>query len=213
MNPDPRSRGAPRLLVEDPEATDPNPARAAPPAPADFEVLIRDYQALVFRYVYQLVQDHHLTEDLSQEVFLKAYRSFDGYDPRYVFSTWLLRVAHSYVIDHLRKSRLTTVSLEQPVGESGLPLGDSLPQAGPEPGEQLAERDMVTRVRKVIDGLPLEVRGVLVLRFIEGRKLEEIGYILDLPVGTVKSRLNRARTTLRERLTEKNWGGAARVGP
>jgi RNA polymerase sigma-70 factor (ECF subfamily) len=199
----PRPRRAPpRRLLQEPsqEPLEVHLDSSGFPLPEDFEELVDRYQALVFQYVHQMVRDHHLTEDLSQEIFLKVYRKFSSYDPSYLLSTWILRVSHNHVVDHLRRRRVPTVSMQQPTGEGEGTLADSLPQRRPEPGELVERRDGRRRLREAIYAMPLEQRSVLVLRFLEGRKLEEIAYISNLALGTVKSRLARARSELRERL-------------
>ncbi len=180
--------------------TEPAPSVAPRPDPETFRRLVERYQGLVFQYVFQVVRDYHLTEDLSQEVFFKVYRSFHAYDPRYVLSTWLLRVAHNHTIDHLRKRRLATVSIDERQKGTGAPLSEAIADPEPETAKVVEARRTEAAVREVIDGLPPEQRGLLALRFLEGRKMEEIAYILDLPLGTVKSRLNRARAVLQRRM-------------
>lgn len=197
----PRRARARRLLQEPAQAPlEVQLDDAGFPLPGDFEELVDRYQDLVFQYVHQMVRDHHLTEDLSQEIFLKVYRKFSSYDPQYLLSTWILRVAHNHVVDHLRRRRVPTVSMQQPTGSGEGTLADSLPQRRPEPAELIERRDGRRRLREAIYSMPLEQRSVLVLRFLEGRKLEEIAYISNLAVGTVKSRLARARAELRGRL-------------
>lgn len=197
----PRRAPARRLLREpDQETLEVRLDCSGFPLPEDFEELVGRYQDLVFQYVHQMVRDHHLTEDLSQEIFLKVYRKFSRYDPTYLLSTWILRVAHNHVVDHLRRRRVPTVSMEQPTGQGEGTLADSLPQARPEPAEMVERRDGRRRLQEAIYSMPLEQRSVLVLRFLEGRGLSEIAYISNLAVGTVKSRLARARSELRGRL-------------
>lgn len=191
-----RARGA------DDVAPRPEGATAREPDPEFFRGLVEQYQGLVFKYVYQIVRDYHLTQDLSQEVFLKVYRRFHTYDARHLLSTWLLKVAHNHAVDHLRKRRVATVSMERGVGEGGQPLVDSLPQAQPDALRLVERRDQRSIIRNTIYSMPPDQRGVLVLRYLEGRKLEEIAYILGLPLGTVKSRINRARQVLQARLRE-----------
>lgn len=171
-----------------------------------FESLVRQYQGLVYQYVFQMVRDFHLTQDLSQEVFLKVYRNLSRYDSRYLLSTWLLRIAHNHTVDYLRKKRVETVSMEQPAPATGAPLLESLPDQGPFPSEIVARRQRRRWIQETIYSMPLEARGILVLRYLEGKKLEEIAYILDLPLGTVKSRINRARSTLQRRLRNRMKG-------
>lgn len=168
--------------------------------PANFALLVTRYQKLLFKYVYSIFRDYHLAQDLSQEIFIKIYGSLEGYNARYPFSTWLLRVAHNYCIDYLRKKKLQLVSLEAKVGDQMVSnsILASLPPASRE-YERNRERDVI---KEAIFALDSDYRSVIFLRYLEGIKLEEISYILGIPLGTVKSRINRARQLLQRKLRE-----------
>lgn len=168
--------------------------------PDDFARLVERYQKLLFKYVYNIFRDYHLAQDLSQEIFLKVYSSMANYNVKYPFSTWLLRVAHNYSIDHLRKRKLQLVSLETKLGDTRVAdsLWASLPAASRE-YERSVERDTI---KEAIFALHSDYRSVIFLRYIEGVKLEDIAYILGIPLGTVKSRINRARLLLQRRLKD-----------
>jgi len=168
--------------------------------PDHFARLVDCYQGLLFKYVYSVFHDYHLAEDLSQEIFLKVYGSLSHYNAKYPFSTWLLRVAHNYSIDLLRKKKLTIVSMESKVGDSR--VSDSLVASLPAASmtyEQTRERELI---KEAIFSLDPDYRSVIFLRYIEEVKLEDIAYILGIPLGTVKSRINRARILLQRRLKE-----------
>lgn len=195
-----RARRRTRHLLRDAAEVPLGPAGT--PDPDFFRQVVEQYQGLVFKYVHQLVRDHHLTQDLSQEVFLKVFRRFETYDPRHTLSTWLLRIAHNHVLDHLKKRKLRTVSIEQPTGATGVPLMEVLPRAQPDALQVVEARDRKERIKRAIDAMPVDQRGVLVLRYLEGRKLQDIAYILGVPIGTVKSRIQRARAGLQQKLRE-----------
>lgn len=192
---------APRLL----HGSGPDTAVRAPgpPEPAVFDALVERYQRVVFRYVFHLVRDFHLTQDLSQEVFLKVYRRFHTYDARHLLSTWLLRVAHNHTVDYLRQRRLPTVSMEAAAPGSEVPLRDALPGKAADAAELVVDRAQGEAVERTIEAMPLEHRSVLLLRFAEGRSYEEISFILGVPKGTVKSRINRARAHLQRSLARR----------
>lgn len=168
--------------------------------PDNFARLVDRYQRLLFKYVFNIFRDYHLAQDLSQEIFLKVYASLSTYNIKYPFSTWLLRVAHNYSIDYLRKKKLNLVSLESKVGDTKVAdsLAASLPAAS-RAFELSRERD---QIKEAIFALDPDYRSVIFLRYIEGVKLEDIGYILNIPLGTVKSRINRARLLLQRRLKD-----------
>ena len=168
--------------------------------PDNFARLVDRYQRLLFKYVYNIFRDYHLAQDLSQEIFLKVYASLSTYNIKYPFSTWLLRVAHNYSIDYLRKKKLNLVSLETKLGDTKVAdsLAASLPAAS-HAYEQSRERE---QIKAAIFALDPDYRSVIFLRYIEGVKLEDIGYILGIPLGTVKSRINRARLLLQRRLKD-----------
>ena len=168
--------------------------------PANFALLVDRYQKLLFKYVYNIFRDYHTAQDLSQEIFIKVYASLDQYNVKYPFSTWLLRVAHNYCIDYLRKKKIQVVSLEAKVGDFVVTnsLMASLPAASKE-FERNRNRDLI---KEAIFSLDSDYRSVIFLRYLEGVKLEEISYILGIPLGTVKSRINRARQLLQGKLKE-----------
>jgi len=169
--------------------------------PESFSLLVKRYQSLVFKYVYNIVRDYHLTQDLAQEIFVKVHRKFFSYDSRHPFSTWLLKIAHNHAIDYLRRQKLETVSIEASA-ESGI-LADHLRSAYPTPSVQYEKTLQKEGVREAIFSLPVDFRSVIVLRYLDRVKLEEIAWILNVPLGTVKSRINRARQLLQSRLKEK----------
>ncbi len=201
-----KRRGSPkkksrRFLKDEPiEATPMRFNAAGHPIQRDFERLVQSYERLIFQHVFQIVQDFHSAQDLSQEVLLKVYRNVSSYDPKRRFSTWLLRVTHNHVLDHLRKNRLKTVSMDQPSFQDHPALAERLFQRGGSPQEQVLQKSGLEGIRRAIEKMPADQRSILSLRFLEGRKLDDISYILGLPLGTVKSRLSRAREGLRVKL-------------
>lgn len=166
--------------------------------PEAFSHLVQRYENLLFKYVFNIVRDYHLTQDLTQEIFVKVARNFSAYNSRYTFSTWLLKVAHNHAVDFLRKRRVETVSMETPT--EGGALAECLPADCPPPSHAYERTQTGDQIKTAIFALPLEYRSVIVLRYLDGVKLEEIAWILNVPLGTVKSRINRARQLLQSRL-------------
>jgi RNA polymerase sigma-70 factor (ECF subfamily) len=144
--------------------------------------------------VYRLYGDAHLAEDAAQETFIQAWLRLASYRPQTSLRNWLYRIAVNAATDMLRKEkRILPQALED------LPLQD--PQPGPEAHFSREERTAL--IQKAVLSLPDACRAVLMLREYEGLSYQEIADTLDIPVGTVMSRLNYARKLLRERLEQK----------
>ena len=154
-----------------------------------FGELVRRHREGVVNVVYRLCGDTHLAEDAAQEAFIRAWQHLPSYRPRAPFRHWVVRIATHSALDVLRRQR-ETVDVE----EVALTSPDDGPEAAVE-GEERGER-----VRQAVLALPPASRAVLVLREYEGLSYREIADTLDIPVGTVMSRLNYARSRLRETL-------------
>lgn len=146
-----------------------------------FETLVRAYQAPVWRMVLQLVRDEQLAEDVTQETFLRAYRFLPRYHGKSKFSTWLLSVARNCAMDELRRHQRRKR------------LDDRL-RARPDP--PTIEQGGRLEVHEALAALPIELREPIVLIDMLGASYAEVAVILESPVGTVKSRVHRARLTL-----------------
>ncbi|MBI3890989.1 MAG: sigma-70 family RNA polymerase sigma factor [Candidatus Wallbacteria bacterium] len=166
--------------------------------PQNFSLVVEKYQSLVFRYVYNMVHDYHHAEDLTQEVFSKVYRSLTSYNPKYPFSAWLLRIAHNHAVDYTRQRRLQTISFDAVANKDGVAEGHIAFQAPASVNPDEASQKRF--IQEAVYRLPVDHRSVIVLRYLDGVKLEEIAYILGIPMGTVKSRINRARQVLQQAL-------------
>lgn len=171
-----------------------------------FRELVERYERPIFSLVYRMVRDRTLAEDLSQEAFVRAYSALDSYDPAYKFSSWIFKIANNLTIDHLRKKKLDTVSLhgsphartEEEAERTAVVL-----EAESENPEEYAEaRELGGRIEEAIAALRPEYRTVILLRHVEGYSYGEIAEITELPLGTVKTYLHRARNELRELLSE-----------
>jgi len=154
-----------------------------------FAELVRRHQEPVVNLIYRMVGDARLAEDAGQEAFVRIWQNLNNYNPQYAFRSWLYRIAANAALDALRRER-ATVDLDD------LPLADKDP--GP---EQAAVRDeRAAQVRRAIAHLSEPLRLVLVLREYQQLSYQEIAAALDIPVGTVMSRLNTARAQLRREL-------------
>ncbi|MBC8146005.1 MAG: sigma-70 family RNA polymerase sigma factor [bacterium] len=149
----------------------------------------------------RMIHNTHDAEDLTQEAFIKAFHSLHSYNPEYAFSTWLYKIASNNCIDYLRKRRLQTVSMHSPVrlrdGEVQMELRD--PDAAlPDVHMTSAERTAI--LTEAVKNLPEKYRKVIELRHTHELEYADIAEKLDLPLGTVKAHLFRARALLLKRL-------------
>ncbi|MFQ5703526.1 MAG: RNA polymerase sigma factor [Gemmatimonadales bacterium] len=173
-------------------------------AEAAFRELIRRYQRPVFSLIYRMVRDRELAEDLTQETFVKVLNAIDRYRPEYKFSSWIFKIANNASIDHLRRKELDTLSLDggpdattpDRVDATALKIGDTAEN----PLAELEARELGSAIECAVATLRPDYRACIILRHVEGRPYEEISEILDLPLGTVKTYIHRARAELRELL-------------
>jgi RNA polymerase sigma-70 factor (ECF subfamily) len=165
---------------------------------AAFGQLVRRYQDRLYNTVYRLVDNAEDAQDVVQEAFLNAYQSLDSFKGHSEFFTWLYRIAYNTAISLKRKQRVTLSLSAGRNGEGGVePLDDSQ-QAGP--GQNLERVEEERRVQHALNRLSPEHRMVLILKDMEGQKYEAMAEILGVPIGTIRSRLHRARAELRELL-------------
>jgi len=154
--------------------------------------IVERYQDRIFSLIFGIVRDRHEVEDVAQEVFLKVYTRIQAFDERSKFYTWLYRVAANAAKDHVKKrSRRPAVALEE---------DDVIPSTGESPVGHAAAAETRRLVREAIAALPLRYREVLTLRELDGLSYNEIAGVLRISIGTVESRLHRARAKLKRRL-------------
>ena len=171
-----------------------------------FEALVRRYQGWVFTLVLRMVGEHAESEDLAQEIFLKAYRGLAGFRGASRFSTWLHSIASHHCLNYLaarrRRPGSRQTANESPYAWKDDPPDavDRLPDAAPRPDALLERADLLRVVQGELAKLTEEHRLILVLRDVQGLSYVEIAEILGLELGTVRSRLHRARMEMRARL-------------
>jgi len=164
--------------------------------------LVDRYQTQIVNYVCRMLGNYEDAVDLSQDVFLKAYSALDSYRPQYPFPAWLFRIARNAAIDEIRKRRLTTVSLDAPKEfEDGSAVRE-VESPGLDPQDSYLGFEFADRVSAAIDELPEKYREPIVLRHAGDLSYEEIADALELPIGTVKTRIFRARDALRQSLAD-----------
>ena len=174
-------------------------ARFAARDPAALERFFEHYFDRVYAYVHRLVQDEHLAEDLTQDVFFHVQRALGTYDPARDVGPWLFAIATNKVRDHWRSTRR-----QQERNEGSFEDNEPLEQlsALPPPDANLSGTELQDRVRRAVDELPETMRLTLVLRAFEGLSFEEIGKIVERSEVAVRKRYSRALEVLREGLGE-----------
>ncbi len=176
-----------------------------------FRELIRRYERPVFSLIFRMVRDRELAEDLAQDTFVKVLNHIDRYRPEFKFSSWLFKIGNNVAIDHLRRRQLETVSIDgSPHAQSAEAIEATSFDVAVEQESALEEieaRELGTAIERAIATLRPEYRSCILLRHVEDRSYEEIAATLDLPLGTVKTYIHRARHALREALEHVREGG------
>jgi RNA polymerase sigma-70 factor (ECF subfamily) len=157
-----------------------------------WELIVRQYWRKVFNIAYKFVGRHDEAEDLTQDIFLKIFKSLGTFDRRANFQTWLISVSRNLCIDHYRSVRKERETIDRDVD------ANELTPASTEPGPMaiLEQRDRVALLRHALAELPATLRSAVLMRDIQEMSYQEIADTLRLPEGTVKSRINRGRTEL-----------------
>lgn len=168
-----------------------------------FEVIVRRHQRALVNHLYRQVGQREAALDLAQEVFLKVFVSLGSFDPQYRFTTWLYRIASNRAIDHLRRKRPVTCSLGPESDDGrGEDVERSLPGTSPSPHDMLRLSELQQRIDAAVRGLSPEFRQLILLRHRQNCRYDEIARITNLPIGTVKNRIFRAREALRHALAD-----------
>jgi RNA polymerase sigma-70 factor (ECF subfamily) len=164
-----------------------------------FEQIMNLYADRLYNYILRMVDNAADAEDLVQETFLRAYQGLPTFDGRASLSTWLYRIATNLCIDHQRRRarRVPTVSYALQEDEDGEPVEWEFPDLQtPNPLDTVLNRELETVVEEAIGNLSPKLKTVLLLYDVEELSYEEIARVLNIPIGTVKSRLNHARTQI-----------------
>lgn len=168
-----------------------------------FQLLMRKYRGAVHRVVMRMVGRGEESNDLTQETFIKAFASIENFDSKFLFTTWLFKIAQNSCIDHLRRRKINLFSIDQRMeGEEG-EYSYEIPDSTYEPDRPIEEEERRVIINEAVAALPEKYRRVIELRHKEERSYEEISDILGLPIGTVKAQLFRAREILNRLLRGK----------
>ncbi len=169
---------------------------------AAFDELARRHYARAYAVAYRMLGDADLAADAVQASFVRAYRGLASYRQTAAFSTWLYRIVVNVCLDLSRRGyRVKTVSLDSDDRDEGLGVGETLADDSGTPEDALMRRERVQAVQAALLELTPHFRAVLVLYELEGLAYEDVARVLGVPVGTVKSRLNRARAAFAERFS------------
>jgi len=173
---------------------------------AAYRELLTRYERPVFSLVFRMVRDRETAEDLSQETFVKVLNNLDRYSPEFKFSSWLFKIANNLTIDHLRRRRIDTISIEGApdavTAESARATSIAVVSGDESPLEELESKELGAAIEHAIGKLRPEYRACIMLRHVEDKSYEEIAEIVKLPLGTVKTYIHRARHELRAALDE-----------
>jgi len=167
---------------------------------AAFDTLVRRYQQRIYRLAYRLTQDAEEANDLAQEVFVRVYERLHTFRQEATFQPWLYRVATNWCLNALKKRRPPHLSLETGASTDGEEASLEIPDEAADPARAVETTALQAEVRRAMATLPPKYRMVVVLRHAEGLSYEEIAATLQLPLGTVKTHLFRAKDLLRKRL-------------
>lgn len=168
-----------------------------------FQKLMDKYREPIFHHIYRMVRDKQEVADLVQESFIKAFDSLDTYSSTFAFSTWLYKIATNHTIDYLRRKRLPTLSIDQPLETKDGEIEFEVPDTTYRPDRHIVDDQRRRLIQEAIDFLPPKYHRVIVMRHQQEKSYEEIAKELDLPLGTVKAHIFRAREMLYKYLRDR----------
>ena len=171
-----------------------------------WEALIRQYQGRVYGLAFHYVRDREEARDLAQEAFVRVYRGLETFDGRHPFASWLLMITRNLCIDHLRRKKVRPPASDVQV-DADVPIASP----GTSPEDHVVRTGRHALLYRALARLTPINREIIVLKEIQGLSLDEIGSVLGVPLGTVKSRSSRARVELARHVLalDPGYGGAA----
>lgn len=162
--------------------------------------IVEIYKDKVYQLCYRMLGNRHEAEDMAQEAFIRAYVNISRFNINLKFSTWLYRIATNLCIDRIRKKKPDYYLDAEVSGTDGLTMYSQVAADTALPEEDLESLELQETIQREISKLPEKYRSVIVLKYIEELSLNEISEILDIPLGTVKTRIHRGREALRHQL-------------
>lgn len=160
-----------------------------------YSKLMSRYRDAIYYILLKMVNNPTDAEDLTIEAFGKAFRNLDQYTPTFAFSTWLFKIATNNCIDFIRKRRTLMISIDQDNSDKDI-LSPTIQEESPDPEEQMIKNQKAKLMRDVVDQLKPRYKDLIILRYFKEYSYEEIANELDLPLGTVKAQLFRAKELL-----------------
>ncbi|MGF7186219.1 RNA polymerase sigma-70 factor (ECF subfamily) [Desulfitispora alkaliphila] len=165
-----------------------------------FEELIARHEKRIYSIAYRIMGNHEDASDLAQEALVKIFKSIKKFRGEAAFSTWVYHIVANVCRDQMRKKRIPTTSIDEPVQYDDKSLVRQLEGKGYSPEEVVEQKELQQYMQRAIDQLPYDYKIVLIMRELMELSYEEIAYKLNINLGTVKSRLSRGRRMLRDKL-------------
>jgi RNA polymerase sigma-70 factor (ECF subfamily) len=163
---------------------------------SSFEELMKKYNKKVFGFIFRMVRDEEIAIELTQDFFIKIYNLLARYNFEYKFYTWAYRICYNLVIDYIRKNQAHVDSLDSD-SVSPKQLMESRNYVSEDGFEILVKNELNEYIWKVVDSIPIKYRELILLRYFQGLKYDEIADITRLPIGTVKNRIFKAKEILK----------------
>ena len=168
-----------------------------------YRVIMKKYHDQVYNLLYRMVHTKDEVEDLTQEAFIKAFNSLQNFNEEFAFSTWLYKIATNNCIDYIRKRKLKTFSIDKPISSKDGEYSFEIPDSTFVPDRSMIENQRSRVIQDAVNSLPEKYRTVILMRHTEDKDYQEIADELQLPLGTVKAHIFRAREILYKKLKKK----------
>jgi RNA polymerase sigma-70 factor, ECF subfamily len=163
---------------------------------SSFEELMKKYNKKIYGFIFRMVRKEDIAAELTQDFFIKIYRVLGKYNFEYKFTTWAYRICYNLVIDYIRKNQAHVDSLDDDI-VSQKQLMESENYVKEDGFDCLAKKELSDYVWNAVDCIPVKYRELILMRYLQGLKYEEIAEITDLPVGTIKNRIFKAKELLK----------------
>ncbi|MBW7888361.1 MAG: sigma-70 family RNA polymerase sigma factor [Bacteroidetes bacterium] len=170
---------------------------------AAYRAIMAKYHDQVYNLLYRMIHQKDEVRDLTQEAFIKAFQSLQNFNEEFAFSTWLFKIATNNCIDYIRKKKLATFSIDKPIEAKESEYTFEIPDSSFEPDKELIEGQRTKLLEDAINALPEKYRQVILMRHTEDMDYQEIADALNLPLGTIKAHIFRAREMLNKSLRKK----------
>lgn len=170
---------------------------------AAYKFLMKKYHDAIYNLIYKMIHDKNDVEDLTQEAFIKAFNSLESFNFEFAFSTWLYKIATNNSIDYLRKKKIKTYSIDKPISTKDGEMEYEIPDSTFVPDKTVIFDQKRNIIQDAIETLPEKYQKVITMRHQEEKSYEEIAEELDIPLGTVKAHIFRAREMLYKQLRSK----------